>query len=70
MLEGLEVRVEALAAARVRARREATAERLAEDVPKGVRVEEVEEGVRLSGRGLLRRSALDPELRAVLGRLG
>ena len=70
MMEGLEARVEALAEARVRARREALAARLAEDVPKGVRVQEIEDGVRLSGRGLLRRSALDPELRAVLGSLG
>jgi hypothetical protein len=63
MFEGLVARGAALAdAARLR-RRSTVAAQLREEVPRGVRVDEVEDGVRLSGRGLLLRSIFDPALR-------
>lgn len=53
-----------------RARRQAR--RLAEAAeaaaPAGVKVEEMEGGFRLSGRGLKRRFALEPALRWLIGR--
>lgn len=56
--------------ARVRAdqRCMAVAETLREILPRGIEIERTDAGVRLSGRGLKRRLALDPEARASIGR--
>ena len=51
------------AEARARARRDALAQRLADELPRGIRVERAGDAVRLSGRGLARRFALDARLR-------
>ena len=63
MFERLMARAEALAEAAARRRRVALAETLREEAPAGVGVEAVEEGAILSGRGLVRRFALEPALR-------
>jgi hypothetical protein len=63
MFEKLMLHGAALAQKAARSRRAALAEALREEAPEGVRVSEEEEGVALSGRGLGRRFALDPELR-------
>ena len=55
-------RAERLGAARAAARRRDLAERLADALPAGVRAETEEAGVRLSGRNLRRRLALDKRL--------
>jgi hypothetical protein len=68
MLEGLMVRAAALGEARRRATRARLAAALRAEAPRGVAVEEVEQGVRLSGRGLLLRSITDPALRWLGGR--
>jgi hypothetical protein len=60
--EGLEARADRRARERAKARRESLAAELGEALP-GARAEAVEEGVRLSGRGLKRRFARDPALR-------
>lgn len=70
MFEAITARAEGLARGRARARREALAQWLAAEVPQGVTVADGESGVRLSGRDLRRRCALDQEMRALLGRLG
>jgi hypothetical protein len=57
--EALMERAERLAEARARARRRALADRLADALPGGVRAEAEAGGVRLSGRNLRRRLALD-----------
>lgn len=64
--ETLADRVARSAQARAAARRRALAERLAAVVPADVRVEATEDGVRLSGRGLARRFALDARLRNLI----
>ena len=51
------------AEARARARRDALVQRLADELPRGIRVERAGDAVRLSGRGLARRFALDARLR-------
>jgi len=66
MFERTIERGERLARERAGARRRALAERLRAELPRGVAVAEDEEGVRLSGRGLLRRHALEPRLRGLL----
>lgn len=63
MLERLMLHGAALAQRAARARRAALAEALREEAPEGVRVSEEGEAVTLSGPGLERRLALDPELR-------
>jgi hypothetical protein len=63
MFERLMLHGAAMAQKAARARRSSLAEALREEAPDGVRVSEAEEGVALSGRGLERRFALDPELR-------
>jgi len=67
MFDGLEARVRRRLEARARARREALAAELAQALPKDMQIEAAEEGVRLSGRGLVRRYALDPALRWLIG---
>jgi predicted transcriptional regulator len=69
MFEELTARVAALAEARRRRRRGIVAAGLREAAPRGVSVEEVEEGVILSGRGLALRSITDPALRWIGARL-
>ncbi len=66
MLERLMLHGAALAQRAARARLASLAEALRDEAPKGVRVSEEEEAVALSGRGLGRRFALDPELRWLL----
>ncbi|HEX8191348.1 MAG TPA: hypothetical protein VF552_00465 [Allosphingosinicella sp.] len=69
MFEQVQERVRRLADARAGRRRKQLAERFAADLPGGVSVRESDGGVHLSGRGLRRRLALDPALRALLGSL-
>ena len=63
MFETLLKRAERRALQRARRRSKEVAERLAAELPSGVHAEPGEEGVLLSGRGIGRRFALDPELR-------
>lgn len=63
MFERLMIHGAALALKAALARRDALAEALREAAPEGVKVSEAEDGVALSGRGLERRFALEPELR-------
>ena len=67
MFEGLEARMRRRAEERARARRAALARALGEALPRGIRAEAVEEGVRLSGRGLAQRYARDAALRWLIG---
>ena len=69
MFERLQDRARRSAEARAERRRRQIAERLAEDLPGAIAVASSGDGVTLSGRGLKRRMALDPALRALLGRL-
>jgi hypothetical protein len=69
MFEAIEERAARLAERAARTRGEALAERLAAEAPSGVEVTAVEEGVRLSGRGLSRRAVRDPAVRALFGSL-
>jgi hypothetical protein len=68
MFERLMIEAAALAEQAAKRRRGELAAALAEEAPAGVRVDEVEEGVALSGRGLVRRFALEPALRWLLVR--
>ena len=70
MFERLTARAEALARRAAEHRREALAEAMREEAPAGVGVSEAEDGVVLSGPGLGRRLALDPELRRLAERRG
>jgi hypothetical protein len=63
MFEQLTARVATLAEERRQRRRARVAAALREAAPRGVSVEELEEGVLLSGPGLIRRSITDPALR-------
>lgn len=63
MFEGLTARAARIAGARAEARRRALADAAAGLLPAGVRIEESERGLILSGRHLARRLALDPALR-------
>lgn len=63
MLERLMLHGAALALRKAGERRSSLAAELGAEAPEGVRVSEEEQGVALSGRGLGRRFALDPELR-------
>jgi hypothetical protein len=69
MFDYLMARVTALAEERRTRRRGRVAAALREAAPRGVSVEEVEEGVMLSGRGLMLRSVTDPALRWIGARL-
>lgn len=63
MFERLMLHGAALAQKAARARRAALVAALDEAVPDDIRVSEGEDGVAISGRGLERRFAVDPELR-------
>ncbi|HMC90966.1 MAG TPA: hypothetical protein VKI45_00765 [Allosphingosinicella sp.] len=63
MFEQLTARVATLAEGWRRRARARVAATMREAAPQGVAVEEVEEGVLLSGRGLVARSITDPALR-------
>jgi hypothetical protein len=69
MLAELEARAEAYAARRVLEARSALAAALREEAPRGVRVEERPGGLALVGRGLVRRSLIDPALRWLVERM-
>jgi hypothetical protein len=69
MFERLSERAARLGAARSRARTEEFARRLGEELPRGIDAASDEEGVRLSGRGMIRRLALDARLRWLLAGL-
>jgi hypothetical protein len=69
MFERLKARALLLAQARAARRRDALAARLADELPAGIAADRTAEGVELSGRGLKRRLALEPALRALIGRL-
>jgi hypothetical protein len=53
---------------RAEARRQQLAAALAAELPAGIEAAKVDDGVELTGRGLRRRLALDPELRSLIGR--
>ncbi len=63
MFERLMLHGAALARRAAQGRRSSLAADLREEAPEGVSVSEEEEAVALSGRGLERRFALEPELR-------
>ncbi len=63
MFELLMDRISRTAERRRRERIEALAERMQAAAPLGIAIEPAAEGVRLSGRGLKRRFALEPALR-------
>lgn len=68
MFEALTARAAARAARRARARATALADALRETLPRGIEVTSDDDGVRLAGRGLSRRFALDARLRwTILG---
>ena len=69
MLDGVEGRLRRLADRAVARRRLEAAERIGAGLPQGIEAERVAGGVRLSGRGLKRRFALEPALRWLLMRL-
>jgi hypothetical protein len=69
MFERMEGRIARRAHAAARRRAEAVAERLRGELPSGIAAAADEAGVQLSGRGLRRRMALRPELRALGARL-
>ena len=69
MFERLAERVRRLADARAAERRRALAEALESALQRGIRVETSDEAVRLSGRGLPRRFALDARLRGLAAEL-
>jgi hypothetical protein len=66
MFERLMLRGAALALRAAGERRSSLAPALGDEAPEGVAVSEDEAGVALSGRGLRRRFALEPELRWLL----
>jgi hypothetical protein len=68
MLEGLEARAEGLAERRVGQAKSALAAALRGEAPRGAWVEETRDGVALVGRGLMRRSLIDPALRWLVER--
>ena len=70
MFERIEERIGRAALALARRRIATIAERLSGELPRGVAAEIAADGVRLTGRGLRRRLALQPALRALLARLG
>jgi hypothetical protein len=67
MFERLEARVRRAAAARAARLTDEIAGRLAAELPPGISVEAISGGVRISGRALKRRLALEPALRALIG---
>lgn len=67
MFNGLLERARILAERRVRERIDMLAERMQAQLPRGVAADAGREGVRLSGRGLIRRAGLDAGLRWLLG---
>lgn len=69
MFEEFSRRVEQTARRRAKMRAGELATGMRAAVPRGIEVEVVEDGVRLSGRGLLRRFLLDPTLRWLALRL-
>ncbi len=69
MFEALIARAERLARRRARARSDDLAGRIADLLPRGVQVEADADGVRLSGKRLRRRVALEPALRWMIAGL-
>jgi hypothetical protein len=65
---GLERASHRLAEIRAEQRRAEIIETLGENLPEGIGIERLDGGIRLSGRGLKRRLALDPEARASIRR--
>jgi hypothetical protein len=68
MFERLLERGRRAAERRTEAEARVLAERLASELPPGIEARVAEEGVLLSGRGVARRFALEPELRWLIGR--
>ena len=69
MFEALTARAARIAEARAETRRRVLAEAARSALPAGVRIEESERELVLSGRRLVRRFALDPALRWLLAGL-
>lgn len=69
MFEEFSKRVEQTVRRRAKMRASELAAGMRSEVPRGIEVEVVGGGVRLSGRGLLRRFLLDPTLRWLALRL-
>ncbi len=63
MFGRLTARSERRARDRAAARAQEFAARMAEDAPPGIDIQSGPEGISLSGRGIVRRFALDPALR-------
>jgi hypothetical protein len=70
MFERLTERAISAARAHAEARADSLHERMRNELPAGIGAERVAEGVRVSGRGLQRRLALEPGLRRLIGRFG
>lgn len=66
MFERLTARAARIAEAGAARRREALAARLAAELPTGIAAEAAVHGVRLHGRGLIRRYALEADLRRLI----
>ena len=69
MFESLIQRAERLARRRAGERADALAQRLSAELPRGIAAERDPAGVRLSGRRIARRFALDPKLRWIFTEL-
>jgi hypothetical protein len=68
MFERAARRAAALAARRAEARADDLAARMQDEIPAGIAAERTRDGVRLSGRDLRRRLALEPGLRWLVER--
>jgi hypothetical protein len=69
MFERLQERARRAGEARAERRRDALTATLADQLPGGIGADRTDAGVQLSGRRLARRLALEPGLRALIGRL-
>lgn len=70
MFERMTERAARLARTRAEARARELAQKMEAELPGGIRVEATERGLRLSGRGLAARFALDGRLRWLAAELG
>jgi hypothetical protein len=69
MFERITKRAVRVAEAKAQGRAAELAERMKEELPRGIAVAVEDRGIRLSGRQLARRFALDPALRWLTARL-
>ena len=69
MFERMMARAGEAAWRRARQRKAELAERIAAELPRGIALEQTEEGIAWSGRDIRRRFALEPALRWLVGGL-